>query len=145
MNSASTGSQRLIVGGWILCALAALPFALHINDQPDASARLAASESAKVEVASQTRFQSPFAYIDLRRVSAHETRVGELRVLPLAVLVLFLAFGSLVCGILPILCGGLTIGVALGALAAVNQIWPTSIIVVSIITMVGLGLSVDYA
>jgi RND superfamily putative drug exporter len=249
MNSASTGSQRLIVAGWIVCALAALPFAVHINDQLDASARLEDSESAKVEVALQQRFHSPFTKIallriaaaptpqtdegqallkrvteaieripevqgvisyldrqetlfigadgspiiivglhapkgaeealmaklagitgalraelseqypdlsfgwtgeavvnaDMRRVSADETRVAELRVLPLTLLLLFIAFGSLACAILPILCGGLTIVVALGALAAVNQIWPTSIIVVSIITMVGLGLSVDYA
>jgi RND superfamily putative drug exporter len=249
MNSASTGSQRLIVAGWILCALAALPFAVHINDRLDAAARLEDSESAKVEVALQQRFQSPFTKIallriaaaptpqtdegqallkrvteaieripevqgvisyldrqetlfigedgspiiivglhapkgaeealmaklagitgalraelseqypdlsfgwtgeaavnaDMRRVSAHETRVAELRVLPLTLLLLFVAFGSLACAILPVLCGGLTIVVALGALAAVNQIWPTSIIVVSIITMVGLGLSVDYA
>ena len=249
MNSNSTGPQRLIVAGWILCTLAALPFAVHINDQLDASARLDDSESAKVDVALQERFQSPFTKIallriaaapapqtdagqallkqvtqaieripdvqgtisyldrqetlfvgedgspiiivglhapkgaeealmaklagitgalrtelsehypdlsfgwtgeaavnaDMRRVSAHETRAAELRVLPLTLLLLFIAFGSLVCAILPILCGGLTIVVALGALSAVNQIWPTSIIVVSIITMVGLGLSVDYA
>jgi putative drug exporter of the RND superfamily len=249
MNSASTGLQRLMVAAWILCALAALPFAAHINDRLDASARLEDSESARVEVALQQRFQSPFTKIallriaaaptpqtdegrallkrvteaiaripevqgvisyldreetlfigedgspiivvglhapkgseealmaklagitgalrtelsgqypdlsfgwtgeavvnaDMRRVSAHETRVAELRVLPLTLLLLFLAFGSLACAILPILCGGLTIVVALGALAAVNQIWPTSVIVVSIITMVGLGLSVDYA
>ena len=249
MNSASTGSQRLIVAGWILCALAALPFAVHINDRLDAAARLEDSESAKVEVALQQRFQSPFTKIallriaaaptpqtdegqallkrvteaieripevqgvisyldrqetlfigedgspiiivglhapkgaeealmaklagitgalraelseqypdlsfgwtgesavnaDMRRVSAHETRAAELRVLPLTLLLLFIAFGSLVCAFLPILCGGLTIVVTLGALAAVNRIWPTSIIVVSIITMVGLGLSVDYA
>src|SRR5258707_4393096 len=70
MNSASTGSQRLIVVGWILCALAALPFALHINDQLDASARLEDSESAKVEVALQKRFQSPFTKIALLRIAA---------------------------------------------------------------------------
>jgi len=249
MNSTSTGAQRLIVAGWILCALAALPFAAHINDHLDAAARLEDSESARVEVALQKRFQSPFSKIallrvaavpapqtdaggallkhvtetieripevqgtisyldrqetlfigedgspiiivglhaakgaeeavmaklaritgalhtelfeqyphisfgwtgeavvnaDMRRVSARETRAAELRVLPLTLLVLFIAFGSLVCAVLPIVCGGLTIVVALGALAAVNRIWPTSIIVVSIITMVGLGLSIDYA
>jgi hypothetical protein len=35
--------------------------------------------------------------------------------------------------------------VSLGAVAAVNSFWPVSIIVVSIVSMVGLGLSIDYA
>ena len=249
MNLTSTGTQRLIVAGWILCALAALPFAAHINDRLDATARLEDSESARVETALQKRFQSPFTKIallrvaaapapqtdagqallkhvteaieripevqgtisyldrqetlfvgedgspivivgllapkgaeeavmtklagitaalstelagqyphlsfgwtgeavvnaDMRRVSARETRAAELRVLPLTLLLLFIAFGSLACAVLPLVCGALTIVVALGALAAVNQVWPTSLIVVSIITMVGLGLSIDYA
>ena len=82
---------------------------------------------------------------DMRRVSAHETRAAELRVLPLTLMLLIFAFRSLISAILPIVCGALTILVSLGAVAAVNSIWPVSIIVVSIISMVGLGLSIDYA
>jgi putative drug exporter of the RND superfamily len=82
---------------------------------------------------------------DMRRVSAGETRTAELRVLPLTLILLILAFRSLVSAILPILCGALTILVSLAAVAAVNSFWPVSIIVVSIISMVGLGLSIDYA
>ena len=82
---------------------------------------------------------------DMRRVSAGETRAAELRVLPLTLLLLIIAFRSLVCALLPIVCGALTILVSLAALSVVNSFWPVSIIVVSIISMVGLGLSVDYA
>jgi RND superfamily putative drug exporter len=82
---------------------------------------------------------------DMRRVSAAETRAAELLVLPLTLMLLIIAFRSLVSAILPIVCGALTILVSLGALAAVNSFWPVSIIVVSIISMVGLGLSIDYA
>jgi putative drug exporter of the RND superfamily len=82
---------------------------------------------------------------DMRRVSADETRAAELRVLPLTLILLIVAFRSLVSAILPIVCGALTILVALAAIAAVNTFWPVSIIVVSIISMVGLGLSIDYA
>ncbi len=35
--------------------------------------------------------------------------------------------------------------VSLGMVAAVNRVWPSSLIVVSIVSMVGLGLSIDYA
>lgn len=82
---------------------------------------------------------------DMRRLSAHETRAAELRVLPITLVLLLVAFRSLISALLPILCGALTILVSLGAVAAANRVWPASIIVVSLITMIGLGLSIDYA
>ncbi|HEY0800887.1 MAG TPA: MMPL family transporter [Steroidobacteraceae bacterium] len=82
---------------------------------------------------------------DMRRLSASATRAAELGALPLTLILLLLAFRSVVSALLPVLCGGLTILLSLGILALLNRIWPTSIIVVSIISMVGLGLSIDYA
>ena len=82
---------------------------------------------------------------DLRRISAQETRAAEWRVLPLTLVLLLIAFRSLISAILPVLCGALTVVVSLGMLAAVNPVWPSSLIVVSIVSMVGLGLSIDYA
>ena len=82
---------------------------------------------------------------DLRRISAEETRAAEWRVLPLTLVLLLIAFRSLISAILPVLCGALTVVVSLGAVAAVNRVWPASLIVVSIVSMVGLGLSIDYA
>jgi RND superfamily putative drug exporter len=82
---------------------------------------------------------------DLRRLSAASTRAAEIRVLPLTLLVLLVAFRGWIAAALPILCGALTILVSMGILAAVNRIWPVSLIALSIISMVGLGLSIDYA
>jgi RND superfamily putative drug exporter len=82
---------------------------------------------------------------DLRRISAEETRSAEWRVLPLTLVLLLIAFRSLISAILPVLCGALTVVVSLGTVAAVNRFWPASLIVVSIVSMVGLGLSIDYA
>jgi len=82
---------------------------------------------------------------DLRRISARETRAAEWRVFPLTLVLLLIAFRSLISAILPVLCGALTVLVALGIVAAVNRVWPSSLIVVSIVSMVGLGLSIDYA
>jgi RND superfamily putative drug exporter len=241
--------QGLIVAAWILTALAALPFAARVNDELDASARLAGSESARVDAALQQRFKSPFTKIallriagapaaqtdegrelikriadailmtpgvlgitsyldredtlflgqdgslivivglspsksprdgsmanlrkttdalrlrwggeypaltfswtgeaavnlDMRRLSADETRTAELWVLPVTLVLLLVAFRSVIAAILPVVCGALTILVSLGTIGAVNRFFPASIIVVSIISMVGLGLSIDYA
>jgi RND superfamily putative drug exporter len=82
---------------------------------------------------------------DMRHLSGSETRTAELRVLPLTLVLLIIAFRSLVCAALPIVCGALTIVVSLATVAAVSRWWPASIIVISIISMVGLGLSIDYA
>lgn len=82
---------------------------------------------------------------DMRRLSASATRAAELGALPLTLILLLLAFRSVVSALLPVLCGALTILVSLGILSLANRIWPTSIIVVSIVSMVGLGLSIDYA
>jgi len=82
---------------------------------------------------------------ELRRISAQETRAAELRVFPLTLVVLLIAFRSLISAMLPVLCGALTVVVALGVVAVVNKVWPSSLIVVSIVSMVGLGLSIDYA
>jgi RND superfamily putative drug exporter len=245
----STRSRWLIVAGWILVALAALPFAARVNQDLDAGVRLQNSESSRVEAALQQLFESPIAKIallriaaapdprtvegaaflkqatdriestpgvrgvmsyldrkdsmflgedgspilivglnapkraedavmaqlgestdalrtefkerypdltfgwtgeaavnaDLRRISARETRTAEWRVFPLTLMLLLIAFRSLTSAVLPILCGALTILVSLGAVTALNQIWPASLIIVSIVSMVGLGLSIDYA
>jgi RND superfamily putative drug exporter len=239
---------------WIVLALAATPFAVHIHDALDAVVRLRGSESGGVDIALRQRFKSPFARIallhvsagldartsdgqivlkrvtdairaapdvqgvmsyltqadslylghdgspiivvglsaadgardavgglsvmqnlqrttdalrtellpghpairfgwtgetvvnaDMRRVSSEETRNAELRVLPITLVLLLIAFRSVISAILPMLCGGLTIWITLGAVAAVSHLWPSSLIVVSIISMVGLGLSIDYA
>jgi putative drug exporter of the RND superfamily len=82
---------------------------------------------------------------DLRRISANETRAAEWRVFPLTLVLLLVAFRSVISAVLPILCGAITVVVSLGAVALVNRVWPASLIVVSIISMVGLGLSIDYA
>jgi RND superfamily putative drug exporter len=82
---------------------------------------------------------------DMRRLSADETRTAELRVLPFTLLLLLVAFRSWIAALLPLLGGVLTIVVSLGALEILNRSWPVSTIVLSIISMVGLGLSIDYA
>jgi RND superfamily putative drug exporter len=240
--------QITVLTLWALCAIAAFPFASHVHEQLDATARLRHSDWALVEKTLKQRFHSPFSktallhvsgepdpktdagrellnhvveklkavagvqgvmsyadredslflgtdestilivglssdrpgdevmlqvrqttdallkelkpkYADLafgwtgeaavnadmRRMSAGETRAAELRVLPITVLLLLLAFRSVISALLPVLCGALTILLSLGVISAVNRIWPASLIVVSIISMVGLGLSIDYA
>ncbi len=82
---------------------------------------------------------------DIREESGRETNKAELLVFPITLALLLLAFRSVVAAALPLLCGALTMLVTLGLAVAVNRFWPMSAILVSVVSMVGLGLSIDYA
>ena len=82
---------------------------------------------------------------DVRRVSAEEGRTAERRALPLTLAMLLLAFGALAAALLPLAVGLLAITLALGATAALATHWPLSILLENVVTMLGLGLGVDYA
>lgn len=82
---------------------------------------------------------------DIRVESGSETNRAELWVFPVTLALLLIAFRTLVSAALPLLCGALTVVVTLGLAVAVNRFWPMSVILVSVVSMVGLGLSIDYA
>ena len=94
----------------------------------------------KLEITGET----PLTF-DLRKVSADEVRHAEERAMPVTLLLLFLAFGSLVAATLPLGVGLLSISMALGAAALLAPYLHLSILVQNLATMVGLGLGVDYA
>lgn len=82
---------------------------------------------------------------DVRVVSAQDTTEGERRVLPLTLLVLIVAFGALVAAMLPVLVGVVAITIALGLVTIAAQFHTMSVFVLSITTMVGLGVGIDYS
>jgi len=82
---------------------------------------------------------------DLRNASAADAERAERRVLPLTLVLLVLAFGAIAAALVPLLAGGLSIAFALGAAVALTQFWPLSILLQNVVTMLGLGLGIDYA
>lgn len=83
--------------------------------------------------------------VDLRRASSLDVGAAERRALPLTALVLLVAFGALVAALLPVVAGALAIAITLGAAAIVAGAWPLSILLQSVVVMLGLGLGIDYA
>jgi putative drug exporter of the RND superfamily len=88
--------------------------------------------------------ETPLTF-DLRKVSADDVRRAEERAMPVTLLLLFLAFGSLVAALLPLGIGVLSISMALGAAALLAHYLHLSILVQNLATMLGLGLGIDYA
>ncbi len=88
--------------------------------------------------------ETPINY-DLRKVSADDVRHAEERAMPVTLLLLLLAFGTLVAALLPLGVGVLSISMALGAAALLSPYMHLSILVQNLATMLGLGLGIDYA
>jgi RND superfamily putative drug exporter len=82
---------------------------------------------------------------DLRKVSADDVTHAEERAMPVTLVLLVLAFGSLVAALLPLAVGLLSISTALGAAALLAHYLQLSILVQNLATMLGLGLGIDYA
>lgn len=83
--------------------------------------------------------------VDLRHASGQDVERAERRALPVTAGLLLLAFGALAAALLPVAAGALAIAVALGAAATLAPVVPLSILLQSVVSMLGLGLGIDYA
>jgi len=82
---------------------------------------------------------------DLRIASAADVRLAEARVLPLSLILLLFAFGTVVASVLPVAMGVLAIAFSMGAAAWLAQYFTISILIQTLASMIGLGLGIDYA
>lgn len=82
---------------------------------------------------------------DLVATSSRDLKRSELLALPLSFLLLIWAFRSLAASLVPILSGLVTVVIALGIASLVSATFPLSIMVQSVISLLGLALGIDYA
>ncbi len=87
----------------------------------------------------------PILNYDIRRASSADVRSAERRALPLTLALLLLAFGAFTAALLPIASGALAIILALAAAALLARVMPLAVTLQSIVSMLGLGLGIDYA
>ncbi|MBI6546528.1 MAG: MMPL family transporter [Cyanobacteria bacterium NC_groundwater_1444_Ag_S-0.65um_54_12] len=83
--------------------------------------------------------------VDINTLSAADTAVAEARVLPITLLILLVAFGSLLAAGLPLAMGMATTTVAMGLVFLVGRSLPLSSLAQSVVTMVGLAVGIDYS
>jgi putative drug exporter of the RND superfamily len=117
---------------------------LPADESPDAlpilRERLRAAPGLTVELAG-----GPAFYGDVQAVSERDLQRSEVISLPLAALALLFVFGSVVAAGVPLVVGGSSVLVALGAIFLVASVTPMSIFVLNLATLLGLGLGVDYS
>ncbi len=88
---------------------------------------------------------APAVYLDITNASNEDIRRAEKYAFPLALVILVIAFGTLVAAGIPVLIGGVSVLTALAALYFLAGVYDMSVFVLSIATMLGLGLGIDYA
>ena len=88
---------------------------------------------------------APAVYLDITNASNEDIRRAEKYAFPLALVILVIAFGTLVAASIPVLIGGVSVLTALATLYFLAGVYDMSVFVLSIATMLGLGLGIDYA
>ena len=88
---------------------------------------------------------APAVYQDLEEASNEDIKRAEKYAFPFALLILVLAFGTVVAAGVPILIGGVSVLTTLAALYFVAGSYDMSVFVLTLSTMLGLGLGIDYA
>jgi putative drug exporter of the RND superfamily len=82
---------------------------------------------------------------DERLLIASDSRRGEVHILPITFVILVLVFGALGAALLPIGVGALGVPVALVVLGLLTRVTTVSVVAMTIVTMVGLGVGIDYS
>ena len=81
---------------------------------------------------------------DLWRTSTDAVHASERRTLPITILLLLAAFGAVGAALIPMLAGVLSVALTLGAVALISGVWPLSILIENVVSMLGLALGIDY-
>ena len=82
---------------------------------------------------------------DERLLIASDSRRGEVRILPPPSSSWSLVFGALGAALLPVGVGALGVPVALVVLGLLTRVTTVSVVAMTIVTMVGLGVGIDYS
>ena len=91
-------------------------------------------------------FAGPYAvYSDVNEHTKDDLLMAEIVSMPVVLLLSIIIFRSVTAALLPVLVGLVTVVGARAAIAGLNEITEVSIFAPNIITLIGLGLSIDYA
>src|ERR687896_1702538 len=88
---------------------------------------------------------APAVYQDLEAASNDDIKQAEKYAFPFALLILVIAFGTVVAAGVPVIIGGVSVLTTLAALYFVAGSYDMSVFVLTLSTMLGLGLGIDYA
>jgi RND superfamily putative drug exporter len=88
---------------------------------------------------------APIFFSDIQSVTERDLRRAEMISFPFAGIALVLVFGSLVAALVPAVIGGTAVLATLGCVELVTRVTDVSIFAISLVSMLGLGLGIDYS
>ncbi len=83
--------------------------------------------------------------IELNEQISKDLEFAETVTFPIVALLLVVVFGSVIAALLPLVIGGVTIMAAFALLRLAAQVVEISIFAINVVTMLGLGLAIDYS
>ena len=94
----------------------------------------------------ETNLAGPFSvYNDVNHISETDLRKAETLSAPVVLILSLLIFGSLVAALMPVVVGVIAVLGALAVIRLLTGFTEVSIFSVNVITLIGLGLAIDYA
>ena len=82
---------------------------------------------------------------DINRFNADDSARAEIRALPVTLVILIFAFGSIVAALVPLALAVVTRTIALGAVFLIAGSFEVSNLIIGIVTMLALALGIDYS
>ncbi|WXB94937.1 MMPL family transporter [Bacillus sp. FJAT-52991] len=119
---------------------------LHFDEkQEDMSDAIQEVKKITDDTAGVTVTGSPVLSEDINQASQDDLKRAELIGLPVALLVLLFAFGTVVASLLPLIIGAITVIISFGLLTFIGKDINLSIFILNITPMIGLALSIDFS
>ena len=143
----SSGDHRLVGRAGHTALLLIHPAAGTFSEAELATARLraaVASVSLPAGFACEITGQAAVLY-DLNRRSSTDLLEAERIGLPLTLVILLIVFGSPVAALLPLALAVTATTISMAALVVLSRFTPVSVFAENTVTMIGLGVGVDYA
>lgn len=118
---------------------------VHLKNNIDNQTDIVEDIRSLIEKDGVTVTGGPVISADINTASQKDLASAEAIGLPIAIIVLLLAFGTVVASILPIIIGVVTVVTAFGVMTLLSGNVNLSIFVLNIVPMLGLALSIDFA
>lgn len=87
----------------------------------------------------------PVIMDEMNQTSQADLTRAEMIGLPIALIVLLMAFGGLVAATIPLIAAIIAVAVTMGAIYLLGQEWNLSIFILNVVPMVGFALGIDFA
>jgi trehalose monomycolate/heme transporter len=140
----STGGEPAFVSDDGRATFAVLALAGDTDAEREES-YLAIADDLKVDGVETLRGGQVPTFVDINTQIEDDLATAELLSFPLLLVLLVIVFGSLAAASLPLAVGGIAILGAFTVLNVATQFGDVSVFAINIVTMLGLGLAIDYA